>query len=120
VRRNRVAHIEETTMKRFHTLLVAAAVSAASIAGLAGSDPAAAAGDPFVGMQVLDMLCASKGGTPINTPRAIARCQEARGGSGFPVERLVCEGLLEGTFDAVRSYGRPSRITWACFQGAIG
>lgn len=82
---------------------------------LAGATPAAAAADPVIGMQVLDLLCASKGGTPVNTPFAIARCQEARRAGGFEIEQLICEGLLEGTFATAPSTGRPNRITWSCF-----
>ena len=73
-----------------------------------------AAGDPYIGMQVLDLLCAAQGGAPYSTPMTIARCQEARPKRGFALERLVCEGLLEASFNSAPSYGRPGRTTWIC------
>ena len=38
---------------------------------------------------------------------------------GFVVERLVCEGLLDGTFTSAPTIGRPTRTNWACIRGAI-
>jgi hypothetical protein len=108
-------------MLRFRTLAVAGAVAlglaGAVVAGPAG--PASAARDPEIGKQVLDLLCASKSGTPFFTPFTISRCQEARPRQGFDVEELICEGLLGGTFESVPSPGRPSRVNWFCFHGPI-
>ena len=67
----------------------------------------------------LDMLCRSKGGSPYDTPMTISRCQDARPKEGFQVEHLICEGLLEGTFQSVTSASRPKRVNWFCFPGAI-
>lgn len=102
-------------MNRFRIGLAALTVGAAVFAG---SPVAGAAGDPVTGIQVLDQLCASKGGTVVNSPFAIARCQEARPNKGFEIEQLVCEGLLEGTFASAPSFNRPNRTTWACFPVA--
>lgn len=107
-------------MLRFCTLAVAgAAALGLSGALLSPASPASAAGDPGIGMQVLDMLCTSKAGSPVNTPFTISRCQDARAGQGFEVEQLICEGLLEGTFRSVASSSRPNRVNWFCFPGQI-
>ena len=49
------------------------------------------------------MLCTSKAGAPVFTPFTIARCQDARPRDGFGLEELICEGLLDGTFESVTS-----------------
>jgi hypothetical protein len=105
-------------MKRFHAIILAAAAAAAVTIPGSGASPAAAAADPFVGMQVFDLLCESKGGTPVNSPYAIGRCQEARRVDGFEIEALICDGLLEGTFTSDSSFIRPRRVNWACIPGA--
>jgi hypothetical protein len=105
-------------MLRFRALAVAGA-TALGLGGALVAGSAGAAGDPEIGMQVLDMLCASKDGSPVNTPFTISRCQEARNREGFEVEGLICEGLLEGTFRSVTSSGRPRRVNWFCFPGQI-
>jgi hypothetical protein len=108
-------------MLRFRTL----AVTGLAALGLAGAvitgptSPANAAGDPEIGRQVLNMLCASKGGSPVFTPYHIGRCQDARPKHGFAVEELICEGLLEGTFETVSSTNRRNRVNWFCFHGPI-
>jgi hypothetical protein len=108
-------------MLRFRTL----AVTGLAALGLAGAviagpmSPASAAGDPEVGRQVLNMLCASTEGSPVFTPYHIGRCQDARPKDGFEVEQLVCEGLLEGTFESVSSTSRPKRVNWFCSHGPI-
>ena len=104
-------------MNRFHTAMLAA-VTATALVAVANTGPAGAAGDPVVGMQVLDMMCAEDGGMPINTPYAISRCQGARSSKGFAIERLTCEGLLDGTFVATQTGKRPPRATWACIPRA--
>jgi hypothetical protein len=108
-------------MHRFRTRTVTGAaalgLAGAVVAGPAG--PASAAGDPDIGKQVLDLLCTSKSGTPFFTPFTISRCQEARPRQGFDVEQLICEGLLEGTFESVPSPTRPSRTNWFCFHVPI-
>ena len=108
-------------MLHFRTLVV----TGAAALGLAGAviagptSPAGAAGDPEIGRRVLDMLCASKAGSPVFTPFHIGRCQDARPRDGFEVEQLICEGLLEGTFESVSDSGRPNRVNWFCFHGPI-
>ena len=109
-------------MLRFRTLAAvgAAAVSLSGAVLIAGpGSHASAAGDPVIGKQVLDMLCIAKGGTPFFTPMTISRCQEARARDGLEVEQLICEGLLEGTFESVSSVGRPTRVNWFCFHGPV-
>jgi hypothetical protein len=105
-------------MNRFHAITLAAAAAAALVIPGSGARPVAAAADPFVGMQVFDMLCVSKGGMAVNSPYAIGRCQEARPAEGFEIETLICNGLLDGTFVSGPSFARPRRITWACIPGA--
>lgn len=103
-------------MKKIRIGLAAGLATFTLLAG--GATGAQAAGDPYVGMQVLDLLCAAKGGTAYNTPFTISRCQEARSNKGFELERLVCEGLLDARFASAPSYGRPNRTTWACYPNA--
>jgi hypothetical protein len=103
-------------MNRFHFILATGAVVLTSIGGGAAAH---ADGDPAVGKQVLDTLCREDKGTPIFTPYAISRCQEARARDGYVVERLVCEGSLGGTFTSAPAIGRPNRTNWACIPGAI-
>jgi cytochrome c5 len=103
-------------MKRFYAITLAAAAATAVV--IPGSGPAAAAADPFVGMQVFDMLCEAKDGTPVNSPYAIGRCQDARRAEGFEIETLICNGLLDGTFVSGPSFARPRRDSWACIPGA--
>jgi hypothetical protein len=105
-------------MNRFHFTLATGALALAGIGGGAATLVHAAA-DPTVGKQVLDTLCIEDKGAPVFTPYAIGRCQEARAMDGFAVERLVCEGLLEGTFTSAPSVGAANRTNWACIPGAI-
>ena len=108
-------------MLRFRTLAAGAAAvgfSGALVAGtLSPAGAAGAAGDPAIGTQVLNMLCTSKAGSPVFTPMTISRCQDARPRDGFVLEELICEGLLDGTFESVTSPSRPSRVNWFCFHG---
>src|SRR5262245_56214688 len=87
---------KENTMKRFRALSFAALATVTT--ALVGGEVAAAFGDPEIGMDVLDTLCESKGGTAYFSPYAISRCQNARAKAGVDVERRICEGLLGGTF----------------------
>jgi hypothetical protein len=96
----------------------AAAATILTLAGLTHAGPAAAA-DPAVGKQVLDLLCDAKGGSRVFAPSTIARCQEARASQGFLIEALICEGLLDGAFASVPSPGRPKRANWFCFKGPL-
>ena len=108
-------------MRRFRSL--AAIVAAAGFSGalvastISPVGAAGAVGDPAIGTQVLNMLCASKAGSPVFTPMTISRCQDARPRGGFAIEELICEGLLEGSFESVTSASRPSRVNWFCFHG---
>ncbi len=104
-------------MKRFHLTIATAALALGGI----GAPPRSPtpSGDPTAGKQVLDALCIEDKGAPVFTPYAIGRCQEARAMDGFAVERLVCEGLLEGTFTSAPSSAQSSRTNWACIPGAI-
>lgn len=104
-------------MKRLITLATAA-LAAGSLGVVANTAPASAAGDPVIGMEVLDMLCVARRGTAYNTPYTISRCQQARAKHGFVIEELICEGLLGGNFGAAPSYNRPNRMTWTCSPGA--
>jgi hypothetical protein len=102
-----------------HTIRIGIGAALTTFTLLAGGATGAhAAGDPYVGMQVLDELCAARGGTAYNTPYTIARCQEARSNKGFELEQLVCAGLLGATFASAPSYGRPNRTTWICYPNS--
>src|SRR5688572_29825382 len=63
---------------------------------------------------VLDQLCEGRGGLPVNSPYAIARCQGARANKGFESEQLICEGLAAGRFVVTISTTHMNRATWAC------
>lgn len=105
-------------MKRFHLTIATASLALVGIGGGA-KVLVHAEGEPTAGKQVLDALCIEDKGAPVFTPYAIGRCQEARASDGFVVERLVCEGLLDGTFTSAASVGRPNRTNWACIPAAI-
>jgi hypothetical protein len=106
-------------MRRFRTLAAGAAAvgltGALVASSLSPAGAARAAGDPAIGTQVLNMLCASKAGSPVFTPFTISRCQDAQPREGFVLEELICEGLLDGIFESVNSASRPSRVNWFCF-----
>jgi len=110
-------------MLRFRTF--AASVAAVGFSGalvastLSPSGAAGAASDPAIGTQVLNILCASRAGSPVFTPFTISRCQDARPRDGFVIEELICEGLLEGAFESVTSASRPNRMNWFCFHGPL-
>ena len=96
--------------------IASAAIAAGAFAvGGFGAEPAHAAGSPTA---VLEILCEAKGGSFYVTPYAKARCQEAQpwaGERGLWAERLICDRLLDGTFDAAPSYGAPAgHFTWVC------
>lgn len=93
------------------------AIAVAPVSATAGA-AAPSYADPFVGMQVLDRMCGEDGGRPVNTPFTISRCESARSRSGFETERLVCEGLVGGSFSTVPNVRRPQRTNWFCFPGA--
>jgi hypothetical protein len=103
-------------MKKIRIGLAAGLATFTLLAG--GATGAQAAGDPYVGMQVLDELCAAKGGTAYNTPYTISRCQEARSNKGFELEQVVCEGLLDATFSSAPSAGHRNRTTWICYPNS--
>ena len=63
---------------------------------------------------VLDQLCEERGGLPVNTPYAIARCQGARANKGFETERLMCEDLADGRFVVTIGTPHMNRASWAC------
>ena len=49
---------------------------------------------------VLDQLCEERGGLPVYSPYAIARCQGARANKGFETERQICQDLADGRFSS--------------------
>ena len=63
---------------------------------------------------VLDELCEQRGGFPVYSPYAIARCQGARANKGFEVEQLTCESLAAGRFVVSLSTTHMNRASWAC------
>jgi hypothetical protein len=96
--------------------IVSAAITAGAFTvGGFGAEPAHAAISPA---GVLEVLCEAKGGSFYVTPYAKARCQETTpraGERGLWAERLICDRLLEGTFNVAPSYGAPAgHFTWVC------
>ena len=63
---------------------------------------------------VLDQLCEERGGLPVYTPYAIARCQGARANKGFDTELQICEDLADGRFVVTISTTHMNRASWAC------
>ena len=104
-------------MKRIH-LTIVIATAALTLGGIGTAAAVHASGGPTSGKQVLDALCIEDKGAPVFTPYAIGRCQEARA-MDFAVERLVCEGLLGGSFTSAPTIGHPNRTNWACISGPI-
>lgn len=63
---------------------------------------------------MLDQLCRERGGLPVYSPYAIARCQGARANKGFDTELQICEDLAAGTFVVAIGTPHMNRATWAC------
>ena len=89
-------------------LLAAAAVSIGAAAPTATSH---ASGDDA--RQVLDAMCAARGGDSSGPPYSIARCVGARANKGFDAERLVCDGAV-GRLDWARDPAHMNRASWSC------
>ena len=62
----------------------------------------------------LKELCEDRGGLPVNSPYAIARCQGTRANKGFEAERLICEGLDDAAFVLSIHATHMNRASWAC------
>ena len=73
------------------TFIIATSVSGGLALCSAGAAGATSTGESA--KTVLDQLCEQRGGMPVFTPYAIARCQGARANKGFETERLTCEDL---------------------------
>lgn len=69
-------------------------------------------------LDALKELCEDRGGLPVKTPYAIARCQGARANKGFETERLICEGLDNAAFSVTISTTHMNRATWSCVATA--
>jgi hypothetical protein len=67
---------------------------------------------------VLDELCEERGGMPVYTPYAIARCQGARANKGFDTEMQTCEDLADGRFVVTIGATHVNRASWACIATA--
>ena len=92
-------------------ILVTAAAGGLALSS-AGTADASSNGD--TAKSVLDELCEERGGSPVYSPYAIARCERARANKGFETERLTCENLAHGRFVASPSTTHMNRATWAC------
>jgi hypothetical protein len=106
-------------MNRFRLVVAAGVATSAVLVGGAAALVHADT-DPASGKQVLDAMCIEDKGAPVFTPYAIGRCQAAHIPGGAPIEQLVCERLLGGTFVSSPTVDRPSRTNWACIPGASG
>jgi hypothetical protein len=91
-------------------------IAAAVVGGLAlcSAGAAGASSTSTTAPEVLDELCESRGGLPVNSPYAIARCQGARANKGFETERLICEGIGDAAFLVTISERHMNRAAWAC------
>ena len=90
------------------------ATAAAGGLALSAAGTAAASSNGETAKTVLDELCEQRGGFPVRSPYAIARCQDARINKGFETERLICENLADGRFVVSLSTARMNRASWAC------
>src|SRR5512145_293206 len=97
-------------------IVTTTALVAAALVGVTGVGLARAEAEPNAGRKVMDLLCASAGGSPVFTPYAIARCQAARSNADVEIPTLVCEGLLGGSFATATTVDRPSRANWVCLS----
>ena len=92
-------------------------ILATTAAGGLALFPAGAAGASSDGeaiRTVLNEFCEQRGGMPIRSPYALARCQDARINKGFETEQQICEGLADGRFVVSPSTTRMNRASWAC------
>ena len=93
------------------TFIIATAVSGGLALCSAGAAGATSTGESA--KTVLEQLCEQRGGMPVFTPYAIARCQGARANKGFETERLTCEDV-DGRFIVTIGTPHMNRATWAC------
>jgi hypothetical protein len=96
---------------RIHQFVLAAAVAGGLTLVAAG--PAGAWSDG-PGATELDQLCEQRGGTPVNSPYALARCQGARANKGFDAERRICEEVAGGELLVTVGTWQANRASWAC------
>jgi hypothetical protein len=97
------------SIRRFILATTAAGGLAFFTAGAAGASSTSESAKT-----VLDELCEKRGGTPIFTPYAIARCQGARANKGFDTELQVCQDLADGRFIVTIGTPHMNRAVWAC------
>jgi hypothetical protein len=97
---------------RIPNIVLAATIAAGGLT-LVTAGPAGAWSDSEAAT-MLDELCEQRGGTPVNSPYALARCQEARANKGFDAERLICEELADGELLVTVGTYRMNRASWAC------
>jgi hypothetical protein len=96
-------------MVHFRNLLIAAAAAGALVV-----PGAAAASDP---VEALRAACRMKGGTVVETPFDLVRCQFARSNKGFEAERALCAMAVEGgTLIDTPLATRNNRSNWGCFD----
>ena len=96
------------------TFIIAATAAGGLTVFAAGAGAAGATSTGESAKSVLDQLCEERGGMPVYTPYAIARCQGARANKGFETERLTCESLADGMFVVTIGTPHMNRASWAC------
>ena len=91
-------------------------VATAAVGGLAffAAGGASASSTDQNPLDALKELCENRGGLPVNSPYAIARCQSARANKGFEAERLICESLDNAELVVTSSTTHMNRASWAC------
>lgn len=90
------------------------ATAAAGGMALFGAGAAGASSTGETAKNLLDQLCEQRGGMPVYSPYAIARCQGARANKGFESERLICEGSADGRLVVTINTTHMNRASWAC------
>src|SRR5215207_1515691 len=96
-------------------------ILAAAAAGGLALFTAGAVGASSIGesaKSMLDQLCEERGGMPVYTPYAIARCRGPRANKGFETEGQICEDLAGGRFVVTISTTHMNRASWACIPTA--
>jgi hypothetical protein len=101
------------SIRKFILATAAAGGLALFTAGAAGASSVTSSSGESA-KTVLDQLCRDRGGQPVFTPYAIARCQGARANKGFDTELQTCEDLADGRFVVVIGTTHMNRANWAC------
>jgi hypothetical protein len=107
--------MSSSTSRTIARVAVGAAMSLGALA--AGHAPAGAASSGGIG-RALESICAASGGTVVNNPFQLVRCQQVPPSRMraplLRVAEALCERGLGASFGAAPSFGSEGSITWVC------